>query len=60
MLHHRTTDPGERAADIAEHEAERAWRATRDFGVWSSTWETTYNNALREFAGKEEPDDDQG
>ena len=45
----RTTDPAERAADIAGYEAERVWRATRSYALWSQAWDQAYYDALREL-----------
>lgn len=49
MLHHHTTDPAQRAADIADCEAEKIWDQTHDFNQWLKAWHEIYSETLREF-----------
>lgn len=55
MLHHRTQDPSQRAADIAENEAERVWKRSGNYELWSRTLGQTYEKTLREIHSETEP-----
>ncbi|MFA6416281.1 MAG: hypothetical protein WCW56_02210 [Candidatus Paceibacterota bacterium] len=51
MLHHRTTNPAQRAADIADRCANKVWReqdppCSRSF---AEIWLGIYNQVIREF-----------
>ena len=50
MNQHRTKDPAERAASIADNEAEKIWQQTGDYYKWYEKWMIVYENALFEFA----------
>lgn len=52
-MKYHTTDPAERAASVADLEAERIWRETGSFIRWICTWYTTYNEALKEFTSQQ-------
>ena len=49
MLHHRTNDPAQRAASIADREAEEVWRETHNFDLYYETWAEIYHQVLFEF-----------
>lgn len=48
MLYH-TKDPGEKAASIADRQAEVIWSETRSFDAWLKAWEEVYAQVLFEF-----------
>lgn len=48
-MRYHTKDLGQRAYDIADHEAERVWRETGDYNLWLKTWLETYHSVLLEF-----------
>jgi hypothetical protein len=50
MLHKRTNNLQERAADIADREAEPIWQATGNYAAWWQVWKETYEAALRELS----------
>lgn len=52
MPKHHTTDPGQRAADIAEHEADKAYRSDGPLRYFP-TWSKVHDAALKELAGCE-------
>jgi hypothetical protein len=49
MLHHHTTDPSDRALDIAERDAEEVWRNSHSWDQWYKTLVAVYEQALQEF-----------
>ncbi len=49
MLHHHTDNLAQKAADIADREAEKIWQQTHDFNQYTQTWLQVYQNVLREF-----------
>lgn len=49
MLHRRTSDPAQRAASIADKEAEKVWRETGDYKKQLAIWKETYDSALSEL-----------
>jgi len=49
MLHHRTTDPGERAEHIAEGEAEKVLKETENLDLYHATFFQILNASLREL-----------
>ncbi len=48
---HHTEDPGIRAADIADREAEKVWKQTGDFKLFLDTRREIFRAALAELAG---------
>ncbi len=49
-MRHHTKDPAERAADIADREAEKEWKRTGPYGSgYEKVWLETYHQALREL-----------
>ena len=52
-MKHNTKDVGQRATDIANHEAGEYYRKTRDPRGYFDIWFETYDNALKELAGQE-------
>jgi len=49
-MEHQTDDPAERAASIADNEAEKVWQKTGNYDKWASCWQEVYSSALREIA----------
>lgn len=47
ILH--TKDLGERAADIADREANEVWEKTHDWNEMYSTWKRVYHDSLMEL-----------
>ena len=50
MLHHRTDDLDQRAADIANREAEEIFRKTGSYPQWLAEWKRVYNEAFKELS----------
>ena len=48
-MRNHTTDPGERAASIANYEAEKVWEETKSFKEYLDVWFSIYNQSLLEF-----------
>lgn len=48
-MNHNTDNPSERAADIADREADRACDKVGNYGPWFSVWMETYEMVLREL-----------
>ncbi len=53
MPYRTTNNIGEKAALIAEKEAEKVWQETGDFGKWLHVLKETYEVVLREFVEKD-------
>jgi hypothetical protein len=49
MLHRRTADPAQRAADVADREAEPFWQRTGSWDLWYAEWMRVYYEALQCF-----------
>lgn len=45
----RTVNPAERAASIADREAEEVWRKTGNYQGYLETWFSVYKQSLSEF-----------
>ena len=48
MINH-TTDPAERAASIADREAEEVWKETGSFKEYLRVWFSVYRQSLLEL-----------
>lgn len=48
-MRYYTTDPAERAADIADREMEAAYRERHDGGNWADFWLRIYGQVLLEL-----------
>ncbi len=51
MIKH-TTDPTERAASIADREAEEIWKRTGSYKEWLKVWLSVYKQLLLEFVSQ--------
>jgi len=47
---HTTSIIEERAASVADKEAEKVWQKKGNYKEWTAVWEEIYKSALREFA----------
>lgn len=52
MLHHRTDNVEKKAIDIADREAEKAYRETGSFEKHQIVWKNTYDEAFKELSSK--------
>ena len=48
-MRNHTTNPAERAASIADREAEEVWEETRNFRKYLRVWLSVYRQSLLEF-----------